>query len=246
MTRAPGAAWRKEEVAAAFIEDRRGLIPMLHEQEQLLLALLARGRAIERFCDLGCGDGALARLLLEAHPGSSAVLVDFSPPMLAAARRRLTGEGDRCQLVEADLSSAAWRDALPVDRFDAAVSALCIHHLHDERKLALYEEVFDLLEPGGVFLNWEHVSENGLARGMFEDYFVRELIRLEATRPNPRSAEVVEREFRTREDLEDNRLLPVELQCRWLETIGFEGVDVFFKWVELAIFGGVKPSGGEA
>jgi len=30
MTRPPGAAWRKEEVATAFLEDRRGLIPMLH------------------------------------------------------------------------------------------------------------------------------------------------------------------------------------------------------------------------
>ena len=242
MTRAPGAAWQTEEVACAFLEDRRGLIPMLHEQEQLLLALLAQGRPIERFCDLGCGDGAVARLLLEAHPGSSAVLVDFSAPMLAAARRRLAGEADRWQAVEADLSSPAWCDGLPVERFDAIVSAFCIHHLYDDRKQALYREVFELLEPGGVFLNWEHVSEEGLARGMFEDYFVRELIRLEATRPNPRSAEVVEREFRTRPDLEDNRLVPVERQCRWLQEIGFEGVDVFFKWVELAIFGGVKPS----
>jgi tRNA (cmo5U34)-methyltransferase len=246
MTRAPGAAWQTDEVASAFLEDRRGLIPMLREQEQLLLALLARGRPIERFCDLGCGDGAVARLLLEAHPGSSAVLVDFSPPMLAAARRRLASEADRCHVVEADLSSPAWRDALPVDRFDAVVSAFCIHHLYDDRKLALYGEIFELLEPGGVFLNWEHVSEDGLARGMFEDYFVRELIRLEATRPNPRSAEIVEREFRTRPDLDDNRLVPVERQCGWLREIGFEDVDAFFKWVELAIFGGVKPTGGGA
>jgi tRNA (cmo5U34)-methyltransferase len=245
IARSPGAAWQKREIATAFIEDRRQLIPMLREQEELIVALAGRARPISRFCDLGAGAGALSEVALEAFPGSSAVLVDFSEPMLAAARSRLAHRAGRWEAVEADLSDPGWRERLPDEgRFDAVFSAFCIHHLPDARKRELYAEVFELLEPGGVFLNWEHVSEEGLASGMFEDYFVRELIRLERTRPDPRSPEVVEREFREREDGEDNRLAPAQLQCRWLEQIGFRGVDVYFRWVELAIIAGLKPTGG--
>ena len=37
-----------------------------------------------------------------------------------------------------------------------------------------------------------------------------------------------------------NILAPVEDQCRWLREIGFRDVDCFWKYFELAIFGGVK------
>ena len=38
-----------------------------------------------------------------------------------------------------------------------------------------------------------------------------------------------------------NRLLDVETQLRWLREIGFVDVDCYWKWLELALFGGVKP-----
>jgi tRNA (cmo5U34)-methyltransferase len=37
--------------------------------------------------------------------------------------------------------------------------------------------------------------------------------------------------------------VPVELQCAWLPDCGFEDIDCYFKAVELAIFGGLRPSG---
>ena len=38
-----------------------------------------------------------------------------------------------------------------------------------------------------------------------------------------------------------NQLLDVETQVAWLREIGFAQVDCFWKWRELALFGGVRP-----
>lgn len=79
--------------------------------------------------------------------------LDFSELMLEAARERFA-DVERIELVQHDLA-----DPLPaLGRFDAVVSSFAIHHLEHRRKRSLYGEVFDLLEPGGVFANFEHVA----------------------------------------------------------------------------------------
>jgi hypothetical protein len=47
-------------------------------------------------------------------------------------------------------------------------------------------------------------------------------------------------------DLEDDDDRPdtVEDQLRWLRDVGFEQVEVHFKWAEAAIFGGMRPVKG--
>ena len=42
---------------------------------------------------------------------------------------------------------------------------------------------------------------------------------------------------------EANVLASVEDQCEWLRDIGYEDVDCYFKFYELAVFGGRKPVG---
>jgi tRNA (cmo5U34)-methyltransferase len=231
------STWKQSAVASAYL-DRRRAIPLWHEQADLVRRLLARApRPVERFLDLGTGDGFLAALVLEECEGSRAELVDFSQPMLAAAAERLGGEAERWRAVEADLSNPDWLAALDAGRRDAVLSSFCIHHLAHERKRDLYREVFELLEPGGLFLNWEHVATDGPAAGIFDEAMVAGMTALE---PGREPGDVV-REYRDRPDGRENKLLDVTTQVRWLREIGFEGVDVFFKWTELAIFGGTKP-----
>jgi tRNA (cmo5U34)-methyltransferase len=237
-----GHVWQQEETVAGFIDERRKLIPLFDVQENLTRRLITRGgREIRRFVDLGAGDGGFAELLLDLYPESSGVLVDFSAPMLAAARERLAAKQDRWQIVEADLAHPGWRDGLPEgERYDAVVSRLAIHHLPDERKRALYAEAYELLNPGGVFLNWEHVETAGLADGLFDEYFRERMIAAEQEHEHPRPPEEVVAAYDDATD--DDILRDPESQCEWLREIGFEKVDVYFKLPGLAIFGGEKGS----
>ena len=140
-----------------------------------------------------------------------------------------------------DLSSPAWRDGLPAgERYDAIVSRLAIHHLPDERKRALYGEAFELLAPGGIFLNWEHVETGGLAEGLFDEFFRERLLEAEREHEHPRPPR---RSMRSYDDAADDDILrDPETQCDWLREIGFEQVDTYFKLPGLAIFGG-QPKG---
>jgi hypothetical protein len=57
-----------------------------------------------------------------------------------------------------------------------------------------------------------------------------------------RTKEQVTAEYLTREDKAANVLAPVDEQCQWLVDAGFDDVDCYFKYFELAVFGGRRPS----
>lgn len=205
-----GQEWQSEEWAALYREEQLPAIPHVAEGDSVLVELLPA--KVTRMLDVGCGDGRLTRLVRDARGDVDAVGIDFSPPMLAAARERL---GDDAELIEHNLA-----DPLPaVGTFDLVVSGFAIHHLPDERKRALYAELFDALEPAGVFLNLEHVaSATPELHAEFEA-----ALGIDADDPS-------------------NQLVMVETQAAWLRDIGFEDVDCMWKWRELALLLGRKPA----
>jgi tRNA (cmo5U34)-methyltransferase len=175
-------------------------------------------RSARRILDLGAGDGRLLALLRLDRPESRGVATDASPTMLDAARARFVGDA-MVDVVAHDLDAPL--SVLGDDgSFDAVVSCFAIHHCSHARKRALYAEVFELLEPGGVFYNLEHVASP--TPELHEAFFVAMGMTLA-------------------DEDESNQLLDVETQTGWLREIGFAQVDCFWKWRELAVFGGVKP-----
>jgi SAM-dependent methyltransferase len=233
--------WQQRDVAAAFLTERSLIIPDRPRQLDVLLRILRFApRQPTRVLDLGAGDGLLLAAVLDAYPQASGIALDFSPLMLEQARVRLASLGSRATVAEADLGTPAWRQAAP-GSFDAVVSGFAIHHLPDERKRTLYREIYDLLTPGGTFLNCEHVASAtpGVER-LFDDAMAEHLWQRRTERGEPVTREQVHHEFLTRPDRAANILVSVEDQCRWLREIGFQDVDCFWKYFELAIFGGTR------
>lgn len=239
----PGAAWQRPELVGEFLDERQTVLPLIDVQEDLIRRVFERhGHPIERFLDVGSGDGAMSGLLLGLAPEAEAVLVDFSEPMLRRAERRLGGSSGRWQAVRGDLSDPTWPSALPPGRYDAAISALAIHHLPAQRKRALFAELFELLVPGALFLNMDYVSVRGPLEGLWDEQTLANAVQAERERRGNRSEEQIERELLA--DDEDDRPDSAEDQLDWLRAAGFAGVELHFKWAEAAIFGAVKPAEG--
>jgi SAM-dependent methyltransferase len=223
----------------------RGGIPFGAEQIEIALriadAWLPEARAI---VDLGCGDGIVGEAALHVWPNATLALVDFSPRMLEGARERF-GTRENVRTVEADFGDPTWTATLG-DGFqaDLVLSAYAIHHQEDDRKQSLYREIYELLEPGGVFLNIEHVSSPTTAVAKLNDeMFIDTLTAHQQALGSTRSRDEIAQQFYFRPDKAANRLAPVERQLAWLRDIGFTEVDCFFKIFELAVFGGRKPGG---
>lgn len=237
----PDEVWKSAELTRKFLQGVRGGIPFEREQIEILLRVVAaRGEPVSRFADLGCGSGVLARAVLALHPRAQATLVDFSPPMLEAARRELAGLDPEPRFVAADLAAPAWTGELRRDApFDLIVSSYAIHHLSDARKRQLYAEIFDLLGPGGLFVNVEHVaSATPWLEAISDDLMVDSLHAFHIRQGRATSREQVAHDFVQRPDKAANILAPVEAQCGWLRQRGFVDVDCYFKAFELAVFGG--------
>jgi SAM-dependent methyltransferase len=209
-----GEEWTSDEQRVEGYLARADEFPHRLEGEGVLLDHVPRDAA--RVLDLGTGDGRLLALLQIDRAELRGVGLDFSALMLAEARKRFAGD-ERIELVEHDLSAP-----LPVlGRFDAVVSSFAIHHLEHECKRSLYGEAFELLEPGGVFANFEHVASATLR--LHEAFFAAIDEPLENEDPS-------------------DRTLDVETQLGWLRELGFDDVDCYWKWLEMALLIGVKPA----
>jgi SAM-dependent methyltransferase len=237
----PAEVWKDRQVAQAFLTERSLAIPDRQRQLEVMLRVIRiQCPCPRRLADVGCGDAILLATLLEVYPGASGVAIDFSPLMLEHARERLAKLGPRAGTVEADLQNPSWKDLL-AGPFDVIISGFAIHHLPDQRKRALYQEFYDLLAPEGVFLNAEHVaSPTPRIEEIFDDAMAEHLYNRRRSKGEVVTLEEVHRDFLERPDRAANILAPVEDQCRWLRDIGFRDVDCFWKYFELAIFGGKK------
>jgi tRNA (cmo5U34)-methyltransferase len=218
--------------AAEYTALRRRLVPEFDAFYGAAVDALdecGSGSSIERVLDLGAGTGLLTAMVAERYQGARFELLDGSAEMLAEARERLGG-----RVTQVHVRDMA--EPLPAGPFDAVVSALAIHHLEDHDKQRLFARVYDVLRPGGVFVNAEQVA--GPTPELAERYrrtwerMCREL--------GASDDEIVAAKQRRSHD----RCADVASQLAWLREVGFPTVDCLYKYWEEAVLVAVKGMSG--
>ena len=231
------AIWQSEGGVAGWLAGAEDRERQRAEPRRLMADLLPFG-AEDAFVlvDLGAGTGAAARAVLDRYPGASAVLAEFSPQMVEAGTRALEPYRGRYRYVDFDLTNGPWPADIP-EKVDVAVSSMCLHHLPDARKEQLCAEVFARLRPGGWFLDLDVVTAG--------DPVVAEAWERAEDRQDPEGAPT--RRHRTAEEQHRyenhiRHISPLPRRLGYLAAAGFEGVDVFWRRLELVLMGGRRPA----
>ena len=128
-------------------------IPHRSDGEEVLLDHIPV--SAKRVLDLGTGNGRLLKIIKVIRPNVEGVGVDISPTMLKAARENFAGD-QSIKVVEHDLNNPLLKSKLGT--FDIIVTSLNIHHLTHKRKHSIYDEIYSLLNQGGIFCNLEHID----------------------------------------------------------------------------------------
>ena len=235
--------WQTQEVAQGFLDGVRGAVPLAGEQIDCILRIIQTTQSkVSNFLDLGCGDGILGKAIARKYPHCQGVFLDLSAIMLKAAEGNLSHNYDNYQFLLEDFGQRQWlksvQDKAP---FNIIVSGFAIHHLPDTRKYELYQEIYQLLQPGGLFLNLEHIaSQSQLGESLFDELFIDNLYAFHQQQGSNQSRREIGNQYYHRHDKNANILSLVETQCNWLREIGFRDVDCFLKIFEIALFGGIR------
>jgi cyclopropane-fatty-acyl-phospholipid synthase len=135
--------------SCAYFQTPEDELDAAQEQKLDYICRKLRLRSGERLLDIGCGWGGLV-IHAARHYGVHALGITLSEHQLEFARRRIEQEGlgERCEVRLQD-----YREVDEVSAYDKLVSVGMVEHVGESKLPEYFECAFQLLKPGGVFLN---------------------------------------------------------------------------------------------
>jgi len=154
---------------------------------------------------------------MDAFPNAQVTCLDLAENMIAMAQQKLANYPN-VSFVLSDLN------VLKLDeRYDVIISSLALHHLvTDADKRRFYRQIYENLNPNGVFYNGDVVlASNEFLQGVYMAKWV------EFMRRNV-SEDEIEGKWIRKYQAEDR---PAKLmdQIAWMADVGFADVDVLWK-----------------
>jgi len=180
--------------------------------------------------DLGAGTGLFSSLVRETCPHARFMLVDVAEKMLNMARERFRDWPDRFRYMVDD-----YRHFGGTERFDLVISSLSIHHLADNEKQALFGRIYEVLRPGGRFINVDQIKgPTPELQQLYGDIW------LERVRKSGAAEEQIQGGMERR--IAYDREATLMDQLSWLEEAGFTDVDCIYKNYLMGLFLAVKSA----
>ena len=151
----------------------------------------------QHLLDIGCGWGGLVKYAAENY-GVGVKGITLSKPQSVLANEQLLAAGldDKARVVVQD-----YREMDVSEGFDALVSIGMLEHVGVDNMDAYFQKAFEMLRPGGVFLN-HAIASNATKKARSEPTFTQRYV------------------------FPDGELAPINAYLRAAENVGFEVRDV--------------------
>jgi tRNA (cmo5U34)-methyltransferase len=216
---------------------------LVEREKQLLIMLGLFNAYFERksgltFLDVGCGDGALSRLMCGLYPDNAFHLLDGSKTMLDKARQNIKAE-------KAVFINRTFEDFFATTKdecvYDFVFSSMAIHHLEHHKKAELYSRVFTLLKHDGLFVNIDVVlpasaKTESIQFKMWVDA-INEKLKTSEDKAETGIHDGLPAVYKGKPE---NKPSSLGSQLRMLEETGYRDVECWFKEGIFTTFGGIK------
>ncbi len=223
---------------ADFDTGIRQLIPRYDEMLEVITRCLPS--TSHHVLELGCGTGEFSLKILQRCPDAQVIALDYSPRMLQYAQAKITAAGyqNRWSGIEADFGDWAnnpekWAIG---GEFDACVSSLAIHHLQDEMKFKLFQQIAASLNSNSCFWNADPTLPESpvlveVYKAAREEWATEQGITLAEVRAKVGTSV-------TQGYSSQDQLASLDAHLQMLTQAGFATVAVPWKYYGLAVFGG--------
>lgn len=204
-------------------------IPFYKESFDTLISILhGAGINPKRILEIGVGTGNLTNRLLQEFPQTSLVGIDLVEDYIIQAKQKLSVFEDRIKLSVKDVIDFDF-----IENYDLVITSYVFHHIENNTKSSIYKKIYTHLNPDGMFVNADFVDSSS---SYFSNLF--DQLRMEYMRSRGFNEDSIKSYYTEHRKLETP--MPIEEQITLLSQIGFRDVECFWKYLNLAVFGGIK------
>lgn len=213
--------WHNPEVARHWDAQSNATNPVRREQLDILVTLVSRFiQPGNWLVDLGYGSGQVEQLLFDRSPDVHVVGVDSSAEMMKLASDRLADHVNQFESISHDLASLTSL-SLPNHPYQFVIAIQSLHHLSKAAMRAAYDWIYQVLEPGGMFLLLDRlrVENDGVFEVMREVWLRQDDVYGSCVAP--REGETFDNHERIVRDRGDYPVL-LDEHLAWLKGSGFQ------------------------
>ncbi|MDD2758159.1 MAG: class I SAM-dependent methyltransferase [Patescibacteria group bacterium] len=158
--------------------------------------------------DLGVGTAITSRIIKDILPKAEFDLVDFSKRMLTGAQKKM-GK-NKIKYIFGDYAKIKFNK-----KYDIVVSVIGVHHQNEIGKRKLFQKIYGMLKPGGIFIFGDLVTYRDKHRAALNNAKHFKHLVDKATDEKTLAEWAYHHIFL-------NDLSPIEDQIIWLKRVGFK------------------------